>query len=573
MAQYVDPTHVDYRLGGDKLRHLAQDYITTMEYVFRALNELKSNSTGVTDPSSGQFMVSDGIFYIRNDDNDAWVPMMTVTPYGGLKSDTFGKLQSGPLAEMPETGHDYDTYWTTDNNGVFRWLDGEWKLILTKNIEDMDGFDDVLTHDDIAEDSNDPGKLVKSNSYGELDYNITGSPGKLAGKPIFAPVVRDNYVFVYDEEHGRWVVKKRDDIVWDDVTATGEPGKIVQTDAEGKIHADITGSAPIIAGITLDIGDIEDGQVLGFDFRTGTIIPLDKDHFTDDDVSVIVTAGKLIKGNAQNKVDGSITGTAEGLHDIPLDTTGLADGTVIRYHASDNSFHVEPVGAVGDAASFILTANGVEKVNYNGSSPVMVDMSDILGPDFFEILRYYSRFKTVERNLDDIIYYMAAQNMYPDFNALTYGIFGEQGSDIDEFSTRVTSAIAGDDSIDVESIDGIVPGAIYYITDGNVIEEVQVKAYAKNSGVLRIIAEDALANTYNLDATYLYRSTADITPGQASAGSVQRTRTWNSAITWQGVNANTPMDISLPTTMGNLSDFTIDGDITFNASGMITLNA
>lgn len=571
MAQYVDPTHVDYRLGGDKLRHLAQDYITTMEYVFRALNELKTNGTGVVEPESGQFMVSNGIFYIRNADNTEWVPMMTVVPYGGLKSDTFGKLQSGPLAEMPETGHDYDTYWTTDNNGVFRWLDGDWHLILTKNIEDMDGYDDVLTHDDIAEDSNDPGKLVKSNSYGELDYNITGSPGKLAGFPVFAPVVRDNYVLVYCEEHHRWEVKKRDDIVWEDTTATGEPGKIVMTDAEGKIHASIVGSAPIIAGITLDIGDIKDGQVLGYDFRTGTIIPLDKDHFTDDDVSVIVTAGKLIKGNAQNKVDGSITGTAEGLHGIPLNTAGMADGMVLRYKASTNSFQFEPVEAVGNAASFILTANGVEKVNYNGTSPVTVDMADIMGPDFFEILRYYTRFRVVERNLDNVINYMSAQGMYPDFNALTYGTFGAEGSDVDEFSATVTSAVAGDDSIDVDSLDGIIGGACYYITDGNHTEEIQVKSCAKNGDVYRIITTEPLENEYNLNATHVYRTTGTIYEGRAEASSMQRAMAWRANKSWEGAPGSSTVTIAMNTDLEHTNDFTIDGDITFNADGMITL--
>lgn len=589
MAKWENNNPIDYSANGDDIDAFAQKSKATFEQIFTLLNKLRSNGaqagTDISDAVPYSFLIDTATetIYMPKMVNGqlALVELGDIDTYFGLtaekigavrnRENSMGSLMCGSDANKPQSGNEtHDWYWAYDTSKIYSWTGSAWKVEFSLNFADLLDYERYcVARSEVA--TNGANKILRLDSQGKANVNITGSPERLLGLLIDVQNLRDDHVLVYDAAKGKIVNKPRNDISLDDVTYTGEAGKVAGIADDGKLHANLEGSASEIDELVVDTTGMQEGQVLVL--QNGRLKPADKDDITDDDISVTVTAGKLVKGNAQNKVEGSVTGTAEGLHGILVNGANPADGHILRYHVLDNSLHFEPVGAVGDAASFVLTAEGEMKVNYNGTSPVNIDMSDLLGADYLDVLRYYSRFKVVERNLDNIIYYLVAQNMYPDFNALTYGIFGEQGSDIDEFQTRVTSAIAGDDSIDVESIDGIVPGANYYITDGDKIERITLKSYAKSGSVLRLIAEEPLTNTYNIGMTYLYRTTADITAGQASAGSVQRTRTWNADSSWQGVNADTPMTISMNTTIDHLSDFAVDGDITFNSSGMITLTA
>lgn len=592
MAEWNENYLIDYSPTGDDIDFFSQKVKNETARIYSLLNRLRkldaSAGLNVSDAEPFQWHVdtTNGNLYMRNAANTDWLLQGNIEQdYFGITAESIGAatvsgnmgtFYGGLSSNMPTTPEQTatlrtnDLYFAFDERKVYRWDGMGWIDFLSLQFKDLLDYERYcVSRSEVA--TSGAGKILQLDpETGKGNINITGSPDRLLGILIDVQNLRDDHVLCYDAEKNKIVNKPRNDINASDV-AFGEAGKILRVGKNGKITVDTTGSADKIVGIAVEADNLQDGQVLAYDAEHNKLVPVDKDHFKDDDTAVQVTAGKLIKGNAQNKVDGSITGTAEGLHDIPLNTAGLADGMVIRYKASDNSFHVEPVEAVGDAASFILTANGVEKVNYNGTSPVTVDMSDILGADFFEILRYYTRFKVVERNLDNVINYMSAQGMYPDFNALTYGTFGKDGSDVDEFSCVVTSAVAGDDSIDVDSLDGIIVGASYYITDGNHLEEVQVKSCAKSGGVYRIIAMEPLANDYNMNATYIYRTTATITDGQAEAGSMQRAMVWKANKSWQGAPGSSTITIEMDTDLEHASDFNIDGDITFSADGMITL--
>ena len=586
MAEWSENYLIDYSPTGDDIDTFSQKVKNETSRFYGLLSRLRkldaSAGLNVTDAEPYQWHVdiTNGNLYTRNADNTDWVLKGNINQeYFGITaqsigaatvSGNLGKLYAG-VGTKPTTGIETnDLFFAFDERRLYRWDGIDWVVFLSLQFKDLLDYERYcVLRNEVA--TSGAGKILQlDQETGKGNINITGSPDRLLDLLIDVQNLRDDQVLCYDAEKNKFVNKHRNDINNDDV-AFGEPGKILRVGADGKITVDTTGSADKIVGLRVDADNLQDGQVFAYDAEHDKLVPVDKDHFTDDDVSVIVTSGKLIKGNAQNKVDGSITGTAEGLHGILLNAAGMADGMVLRYKASDNSFHFEPVEAVGDAASFILTANGVEKVNYNGTSPVTVDMSDILGPDFFEILRYYTRFQAVERNVDNIINYMSAEGMYPDFNALTYGTFGKEGSDVDEFSCVVTSAVAGDDSIDVDSLEGIIVGASYYITDGNHLEEVQVKSCAKVGGVYRLIATEPLEHDYNLSATYIYRTTATISDGQAEAGSMQRALVWKANKSWQGAPGSSTITITMDTVLEHISDFNIDGDISFTADGEITL--
>ena len=86
----------------------------------------------------------------------------------------------------------------------------------------------------------------------------------------------------------------------------------------------------------------------------------------------------------------------------------------------------------------------------------------------------------------------------------------EDASNIDTLMIKVTACAAGDDTIDVESHTGLRIGSWYWISDGITAEQFRIKSVIKNGTVLRVLAESDLVNTYNLEQTYLYRTTSTI---------------------------------------------------------------
>lgn len=181
--------------------------------------------------------------------------------------------------------------------------------------------------------------------------------------------------------------------------------------------------------------------------------------------------------------------------------------------------------------------------------------------------------KESNKNVENIIMFLAAQGMYPDFNALTYGVFGQENDDIDKFFTAVTSASQGSSLIEVENISGIIIGANYVIFDDSSNEEVQVKNIIKEDGAYSIVLSSILANSYDITKTHLCRTTAEISEGKAEIISESGNKFWNVRETWKGRKASSGIlhTISMNTTLDRISNFEIDGDITFNANGMITL--
>lgn len=183
-----------------------------------------------------------------------------------------------------------------------------------------------------------------------------------------------------------------------------------------------------------------------------------------------------------------------------------------------------------------------------------------------------SRVSQVEREQANLALKMEAEGMMPDCNMLLAENF-ENPDKIDRLTIKVKSCAAGDNSIDVESNNGVIVGSWYWITDGVHAEYLQVKSVIKNGDVYRILAVDNLRDTYTLEKTYIYRTTAYI---DTDSGIVYGSGdicgfNWEPSKEWRGTGASTPLTIELETTLDKADNFDVDGDMRFTADGTMIL--
>lgn len=213
------------------------------------------------------------------------------------------------------------------------------------------------------------------------------------------------------------------------------------------------------------------------------------------------------------------------------------------------------------------------QVNSDGQlHPVSIEdtRTALLGGQASSIPALSGRIGQAERNIANIALALEAQQIYPDYNALLAEDFVTPDK-IDTFSCAVTSIVAGDDSIDVATLTGLMIGGTYTVSDGVRQEGVQVKSIVKNGTTLRVILTAPVTNTYLTDSTTLYRTTAQILTGKVEGAGEKATSLWQPTTTWQGVNANVRVTAALVTTQGNSGAFVIAGDIAFNTDGEVTL--
>lgn len=215
MAQLTEQNVLDYRRGGDTIADFAEKYMAEMTRIYQFLNNIRThNSTGAVqvEPEPYQLKVEDNKIYIRNEGNDEWVFLMKVAKNGGFKADTFGKLTSGAASDKPETGvSTYDTYWDTDNGKVYMYLDDAWHLLLSLNVADLTGYNNLVKRDtDVIEPSDTttvyttPQKIVQTNDNGVLPVDILGNAGKIAGIKNEVNNLQDGQVLTYRAVSNSW---------------------------------------------------------------------------------------------------------------------------------------------------------------------------------------------------------------------------------------------------------------------------------------------------------------------------------------------------------------------------------
>lgn len=185
-----------------------------------------------------------------------------------------------------------------------------------------------------------------------------------------------------------------------------------------------------------------------------------------------------------------------------------------------------------------------------------------------------SRVRQLERENANLALRLEAEGMMPDCNMLLAENF-ENPDSVDRFEVNVTSCAAGDDSIDVLSNYGFIIGSWYWITDGVHAEYVQVKSIIKNGSVYRVILTKPLVETYQIEQTKIYRTTAWISEQGIVHGSGDVLGvTYTPTITWRGTSEGGVADSNeqLLTSQNNADNFSIKGHIAFNGDNLATLS-
>ena len=183
-----------------------------------------------------------------------------------------------------------------------------------------------------------------------------------------------------------------------------------------------------------------------------------------------------------------------------------------------------------------------------------------------------SRVRQLERENANLALRLEAEGMMPDCNMLLAENFKNPDS-VDRFEVDVTSCAAGDDSIDVLSNYGFSVGSWYWITDGVHAEYVQVKSVIKNGSVYRVILTKPLTETYQIEQTKIYRTTAWISESGVVHGSGDVLGvTYTPTITWRGTSEGGVADSNeqLLTSQDNADNFSVDG-VVFTDSDLISL--
>ena len=169
-----------------------------------------------------------------------------------------------------------------------------------------------------------------------------------------------------------------------------------------------------------------------------------------------------------------------------------------------------------------------------------------------------ARINHLERLTANVMLSLEAQNMAPEgYDGMIAETFNGSADEIDQAVATVTSVVSGDDSIDVTSAEGLIIGAHYQLTDGEKIEEVQVKSLNVSGSIKRVILTDTVKNQYTDGRAKLYRSSVAIYNGRAYGGGNLRTDEWDSNHSFSGSNTSKNLDTTL--TFDNADAFTVDG--------------
>lgn len=366
MSDWEVAQPLDYSATGDDIDSASQKIIATFADVYDKLNRLRKldasadHTVGDAAPYSIKIdtSVTPAAILMRNADNTGYVQIgsvaanlgITASDVGAITGSGMGKMSLGSEQNLPATATTYDMYFAYDTGRLYMYLTGAWRVFLSLRFEDLLGVSDsVITWDEVAE--NGANKIPRLNSAGQGEFDITGNAAKLGGKDMYLPSITDNQVLVFNGARDRWEAAPRDDLTNDDVSTTGEPNKIVKTDSTSKAHVDITGNAAKIATKTIDVSNLQDGDVLVYDATHGT--------FVNKQGAVV---------NAQGVVEANVSGSAAKWGGKVIQTVSLTDGQILVWSESNQAFINRNQGSIGSARSLVINQDGEEKANYNGDT-------------------------------------------------------------------------------------------------------------------------------------------------------------------------------------------------------------
>ena len=426
-------------------------------------------------------------------------------------------------------------------------------------------------------------KIVAVSEDGWIHGKFFGETDSIGDIKIDLEGLEGGQVLAYDFVTKTWRPVKKDVFTEEDVTTSGEAGKLVKVDDDGKIHGELKGSASEFNGMSIDKEGVKEGYVPAFDTETGNLKFVKKDVFTEDDVTTTGEPNKLARVDADGYIRGKIFGNANEIGNIKVSTVGIKDGEVLAYDAREDKFipvekdsiseeYSTTEGEAGKAV--VVNEDGKVHANLSGTTDHIGEQKleienlqdgDILvyrtstgsyknqAPNFVgagkslifydgdKLLGDYNGGETVEINIAKIIedsstsyvnhllrlienLYLALNFANLDFggyDALTTETFQGGISDLDNTVATVTQTIINDDSINVTSFKNLVIGALYTLTDGTYTQNVRVKKMRiGDDETLRVILTTKVTKPFAMGATYLKRASGTISDGYISGDGV-----------------------------------------------------
>ena len=137
--------------------------------------------------------------------------------------------------------------------------------------------------------------------------------------------------------------------------------------------------------------------------------------------------------------------------------------------------------------------------------PASLEQAKSLILDGVNVKAFNSRLERLEDAMNQTLLTLEVLQAYPGCSHYIAEDFRDTNQ-LDMFSGQVISVVAGDDSLDVEPLDGMLPGSWYTLSDGLSAEQVQVHSINLENDIQRVILEDTVKNTYILKNTRLYRT-------------------------------------------------------------------
>lgn len=168
--------------------------------------------------------------------------------------------------------------------------------------------------------------------------------------------------------------------------------------------------------------------------------------------------------------------------------------------------------------------------------------------------------ETVATLSDEEKIFRAKQELGLDANLLIIEDFTGDSA-LDNFKIKVTSSAENGNLLGLESVDNLKTGAYYTISDGVNAEKVQIASVRYNVSGYHAKLVRSLSNSYDWNATYLYRTTPALCDSKVL--------TWQPKAGFGGVEANIARTLELDMTVAQ--DFYIEGDGFLTKDGYFTL--
>lgn len=240
---------IEYSPHGDNIDRFVLKVSAELEMIYHLLNRLRkldASAGQVADTVAYQLHVdtASGRILMRDAKNQNWIELGKLGKnFFGLKpedigavrnSGTIGAFHSGDAANRPQIANMHDIFYALDEKKIYYYSGTAWEILASLDFNDLYGCDDIFDKD-----------------TGKANVDITGSPDKLLGYPIAVTNLQDGDVLIFDAAQGKIVNVPKDTVTEDDISDTGEAGKLVRLDSDGVIHATLDGKLATARKIAL----------------------------------------------------------------------------------------------------------------------------------------------------------------------------------------------------------------------------------------------------------------------------------------------------------------------------------